>query len=83
MAVTSARLIASMSYGIHDQGAVEVLRGAGELAEDQRSVEITAGGDELLGDEVHAVGERRDNERVGRAEPRGHLDLVERGSPCR
>ncbi len=64
--------------GVDDQRAVEVLCGTGELAEDQRRIEIAACCHELLGDEVHAVGEGGDDQSVGGTEPCSHVDLVER-----
>ena len=41
--------------GVHDERLGELARGAGELAEHEHALFVVAGGDELLGDEVHAV----------------------------
>jgi hypothetical protein len=41
--------------GVDDQRLGELARGAGELAEHEHALLVVAGGDELLGDEVHAV----------------------------
>src|SRR5262245_18544235 len=60
--------------GVHQQRIAKVVRGAGESAQDQDAVVIVARGDEFLGDEIHAVVERRDHAEVG--EPVEGVDLA-------
>ena len=52
------------SYGIDDQRLGQLLRRAGQLAQNQHAVEIVARGDELLRHKVHAVVQRRDDAEV-------------------
>ena len=63
---------------IHDQRFGELVRGSGELAQHEHAVAVDARRDVLLGDEIHAVAQRRDEHHVGRAVARGELDLVHR-----
>ncbi|OIQ76345.1 hypothetical protein GALL_419760 [mine drainage metagenome] len=58
---------------VHQDRAGELVRGAGELAQHQRAALVRPGGDVLLGDQVHAVAQRRDEHDVGREVERGHL----------
>src|SRR6185295_12989349 len=44
---------------IDEHGLAQLLRGAGELREEQHAVLSTVAGDVLLGNEVHAVAQRR------------------------
>jgi hypothetical protein len=41
--------------GVHEQGLLEVARGAGEAAEHEHAAQVVARGHEFLGHEVHAV----------------------------
>ena len=45
----------------------ELARGAGEFRQHQHAVLVAARGDELLGDQVHAVVQRRHHAHVGGA----------------
>ena len=58
---------AALVVRIDDQRLGQLLRGAGQLAQNQHAVEVVARGDELLGDEVHPVVQRRDDAEVARA----------------
>ena len=63
------RLTASVSYGLTIKAPGRPRAAPGELRQDERPAEITAGGDELLGDEVHPVRIGRDDEGVGGSVP--------------
>ena len=53
---------------VDEEGGLQLLGGAGELGEDEDAGVVGGlGGDELLGDEVHAVVERRDEADAGEA----------------
>ncbi len=52
--------------GVHAHRLGEILGGTGELRQDQHAVVVHAARDVLLGDEVHAVAERRHQRDVGR-----------------
>ena len=56
---------------IDEEGIAQLDGCAGEAAEDQDALFIFAGGDVLLGDEVHAVMERGDEAKVSDAIPAG------------
>src|SRR5690606_8084040 len=64
---------------VDHQGALrELLRRAGELAEDEHALVLEVAGAVFLGDEVHAVLERGDEGRVTHAVVREELRLAER-----
>ena len=52
---------------IDDQRLGQFARGAGELRQDQHALLVVARGDELLGDQVHAVVQAADEAEVGGA----------------
>ena len=56
--------------GVDDEGVLQLLRGAGQLAQHEHAVLVVTRRDELLRDEVHAVVQRADDAEVG--------ELVER-----
>ena len=60
----------------------QLVVGARELAQHQHPVLVAAAGDELLGDQVHAVAERRDQHDVGRPVQRHHLARRQRRGRC-
>ena len=53
--------------GIDDERLRQLARGAGELGEHEHAALVVARGDELLGDEVHAVVQAADEAHVGGA----------------
>ena len=63
--ISTARSIAAVNplivVRIDDQGLRELLRGAGQLAQNQHAVVIVARGDEFLRDQIHPVVQRRDD----------------------
>src|SRR6266436_324253 len=61
--------------GVDEQRVAELRGSARELAQDERAP-VLADRDELLGDEVHAVVERRDQAQVGMAVVRPDLAVV-------
>ena len=58
---------------VADERLVQLVGGAGELAEHQRAAVVVAAGDVLLGHQVHAVAQRGDEHDVGGLEHRRHL----------
>ena len=73
---------------VDEEGIRELVRGPGELTQHQHAVVGVPAGDELLGDEVHAVSDRGDEHDVGRLIQRRDLgrferlvDVVDRGRP--
>jgi hypothetical protein len=63
--------------GVDVQGLGHLVGGAGELAEHEHAVAVGAGRGELLGDEVHAVAQRRHEHDVGGAVQADQLGLRE------
>ena len=61
--------------GIDHQHVVHLFVGAGEPREHQRAAVVDPGGGVLLGDQVHAVAQRRDQSHVGRAVHRDQIFL--------
>ena len=74
---------------VHHERIAKVVRGAGELAQHEHPVFLDPGGAVLVGDEVHAIAERRDEADVRRpvvsVELRGVQGAVEvvNGDPSR
>ena len=58
---------------VHQQRLLELVRGAGEFAEDQGAVVVGPGGDVFLGHEVHAVAEGGDQHDVRGQVQRHHF----------
>ena len=56
-----------MSYGIHQQSVAQFAGGAGELAQNQHTAFVPARRQKFLGDQVHAVVQRRDHAEICRA----------------
>src|SRR6478736_1935279 len=62
---------------IHQEGLLELVRGAGEFTEHQGAVVVRPGRDVFLGDQVHAVAQGCDEHDVGGQVQRNHfLDRV-------
>ena len=59
--------------GVHQHGLVQLARRAGEARQHQHAAMVGARGDELLGDQIHAVVQRRHDAHRGRAVERGDL----------
>ena len=62
-----------MSCGLMSSAAAQLVGCAGELAQHEHAVVVEARGDVLLGDQVHAVAQRRDEHDVGGEVQRDHL----------
>src|SRR5262249_33673324 len=62
--------------GIHEQGVPKLTRRAGEPAQNQHGIVVVAGGDELLGDQVHAVVQRADDTELRGPVPRADFSVL-------
>ncbi len=65
--------------GVDEHRVAQLVGSAGELRQHEHAIVVEAGRHELLGDEVHAVAERRHEQHVGGAIQRD--ELVERERP--